>query len=83
MPAIFSLGVISFWQAAGLLVLSKILFTGIGHGSRWHEDRRKKYWQSRFHDKWHNISEERKQEFMQRMKERACSYPEEETPHKE
>ena len=31
MPAIFGLHAISFWQALGLLVLSKILFGGF-HG---------------------------------------------------
>lgn len=30
MPDLFGLGEISFWQAAGLLVLCKILFGGIG-----------------------------------------------------
>ena len=33
-PAVFGLGVITFWQAIGILVLSKILFGGFrgGHG---------------------------------------------------
>lgn len=31
MPTIFNLPVITFWQAAGILVLSRILFRG-GHG---------------------------------------------------
>jgi hypothetical protein len=31
MPALFGLHVISFWQALGLLILSKILFSGF-HG---------------------------------------------------
>lgn len=34
MPAIFGLGIITFWQALGLIVLAKILFGGHpgGHG---------------------------------------------------
>lgn len=41
MPEIFHLPVISYWQAAGLLILSKILFSGFrggpggGFGGRW------------------------------------------------
>lgn len=34
-PTLFSGPVISYWQAIGLLVLSKILFSG-GHGGRRH-----------------------------------------------
>ena len=34
MPAIFGLGTISFWQALGLLVLSRILFGQWGRGMR-------------------------------------------------
>ena len=30
MPAIFGLGAVSYWQAFGLVILAKILFTGIG-----------------------------------------------------
>jgi len=35
-PAVLGLGVITFWQAIGILVLSKILFGGFssGHGHR-------------------------------------------------
>lgn len=34
MPVIFNLPVITFWQAAGILVLSRILFRGGGWGHR-------------------------------------------------
>lgn len=34
MPVIFNLPVITFWQAAGILILSRILFRGGGHGHR-------------------------------------------------
>ncbi|MGE5499622.1 MAG: hypothetical protein ACM3Q2_16205 [Syntrophothermus sp.] len=39
MPEIFGLKTLSFLQAAGLLVLSKIIFSGFGrghHGHHWH-----------------------------------------------
>ena len=34
MPAIFGLGVITFWQAFGLVLLAKILFGAFGHHDR-------------------------------------------------
>lgn len=33
MPEIFNLTVINYWQALGLLILSKILFSGFKHGA--------------------------------------------------
>lgn len=33
MPAIFGLGQINFWQAFGIVLLAKILFSGFGHRS--------------------------------------------------
>lgn len=41
MPAIFGLGVISFWQAVGIVILAKLLFGGFG-GSGSKSGRRKK-----------------------------------------
>lgn len=78
MPELFSLSVITFWQAAGLLILAKILFSGAGHGSRWHSDRRKKYWHSRFEEKWKCIPKEKKEEFARKMEEKGFHKPEEE-----
>jgi len=34
MPAIFGLGIITFWQALGILILGKIIFGSCGHGHR-------------------------------------------------
>ncbi len=34
LPEIFGVKAITYWQAAGVLVLSKILFGGIGRGHR-------------------------------------------------
>ena len=33
MPELFGLSIISYWQAVGLLILSKILFGGLGCGN--------------------------------------------------
>ena len=34
MPAIFGLKVITYWQAFGLVILGKLLFSGFGHHAR-------------------------------------------------
>ncbi len=41
MPAIFGLGMITFWQAVGIVILAKLLFGGFG-GSGGKSGRRKK-----------------------------------------
>ncbi|MEN8788715.1 MAG: hypothetical protein ABF295_04300 [Flavobacteriaceae bacterium] len=41
LPAIFGLGVISFWQAVGIVILAKLLFGGFGGGGS-RSGRRKK-----------------------------------------
>lgn len=52
MPVIFGLGVISYWQAFGIIILSKILFSGIG-GHHGHDKHGPPFsHQSRFYDHW-------------------------------
>ncbi len=53
MPAIFGLGVITFWQALGLLVLAKILFGG-GHGPHrsWHENEKARMHKAQFGERF-------------------------------
>jgi hypothetical protein len=71
MPAIFNLTTITFWQAAGILVLSKIIFSGGCHSHQWHSDRRKKYWHSRLEEKWKKVPDEKKEQFIQKMKDKG------------
>lgn len=63
MPAIFGLKTITFLQALGLFLLSKILFGFGGKGGGW-KDRKQKHrdW-ARFRAKWENMTEEERQEF--------------------
>lgn len=51
MPAIFGLGVITFWQAWGLVVLTHILFKCHSHSphSR-HNDKWKSHFRKKFHE---------------------------------
>jgi hypothetical protein len=60
-PELFSGPVINYWQTVGLLILSKILFSGIGHSQpRHHNDRKyKEYWRRKFEEKMNTPTEER------------------------
>lgn len=60
MPAIFDLTTISYIQAIGLLLLSKILFSGISkRGGRPHH----RYWKKRFLGKWENLSDAEREKY--------------------
>jgi Ca2+/H+ antiporter, TMEM165/GDT1 family len=63
MPAIFGLHAISFWQALGLLVLSKIFFGGFrgrpGFGMRWRE---------RMMERWEQMTPEEREKFQSGMR---------------
>src|SRR5258707_734404 len=57
LPALFHFPVISFWQALGLLLLSKILFGGFrGGGPRGQ-------WKDKMKQKWMNMTPEEKEKF--------------------
>jgi len=61
MPPLFAMPVITFWQAVGLLVLSKILFGGFGgrHGPpQWH-------WRRRMMERWEQMTPEERERFRQ------------------
>ena len=48
-PLLFHGPVLTYWQTAGLFLLSKILLTGVAPGSQNHD---KKEWRRRYHDKF-------------------------------
>jgi len=59
MPAIFHLPAITWLQALGLLILSKILFGGFrGGGPRQH-------WKNKMKQRWMNMTPEEKEKFKQ------------------
>jgi hypothetical protein len=58
MPALFSLHAISFWQAVGLLVLSKILFSGFRGRLGFPGD-----WRMRFIRHWDQMTPEEREKF--------------------
>ena len=66
MPALFGLRAITFWQALGLLVLSRILLGGFrgrpGHSM---------HWRRRMHERWEQMTPEERENFRQGMRERC------------
>jgi hypothetical protein len=86
LPSLFGLGTISFIQAAGILILARILFGWKGfHHRGWHGHMQyahagnchphahfRKAW---MHHHWQNLTPEQKEKFAGR-----CGYPEEEKP---
>ncbi len=68
-PELFNGPVLTFWQAMGLLVLSKILFSGLGKGG----GHGKGHWKG----SWSRMSPAERERFKQRMEERWCRIPKE------
>jgi hypothetical protein len=48
-PELFHGPALTFWQTAGLFILSKILLTGVAPGAH---DRRRRDWRRKYHDKY-------------------------------
>lgn len=70
-PDVFGLTSITFWQAAGIILLSKLLFGGMNFGKRrcCHKKHRFGYGMK---EKFMNMSDEDKEKMKQEWKARAC-----------
>jgi hypothetical protein len=69
LPAVAGVHAISFLQAVGLLVLSRILFGGLRGRRGWH-------WRSRMQARWQQMSPEEREQFRSRMGRRwHCRQP--------
>jgi hypothetical protein len=66
MPSIFGWHSITFWQAVGLLLLSKILFGGGFRG----RGRGNMHWRGRMGERWEKMSPEEREKFSRGM--RGC-----------
>jgi hypothetical protein len=79
-PSLFHGPFLTFWQAAGLLVLSKILFGGFrgrgGHGWRGHGPWRQKMWRRH----WDSMTPEERERIRAKFKHRCGWQAPEETP---
>lgn len=65
MPMLFDLSAITFWEAAGILLLSKILFGGFGGGKhKCHCQHGSQHgWKHKFKHKWGHMSEADKEKW--------------------
>lgn len=59
LPDIAGLSPVNYWQAAGLLLLSRLLFGGLHRGGLHHA-------RARLHDHWRGMSREEREELIRR-----------------
>jgi len=69
MPALFGWHLITFWQAVGLLILSKILLGGFRARPGRHM-----YWRHRMMQRWEQMSPEEREKFRQAARGRCGSF---------
>jgi hypothetical protein len=75
MPALFGLRSITFWQAWGVLILSRILLGGFSGSSRRHD----RHWRARLIDRWEQMSPEERAKLREKLRHRWGRF-EEKTP---
>ncbi|RKQ50543.1 hypothetical protein BXY85_1559 [Roseivirga pacifica] len=66
MPEIFGLTTINFWQALGLFILSRILFSGMG-GKKKHTHKHK-WGDQKGREKWMKMSSEERKEWFKKKR---------------
>ncbi|WP_211345549.1 hypothetical protein [Paraflavitalea soli] len=65
LPDVLHVSTITFWQAMGILVLSKILFGGFGGwGHKKHE------WKRKLNEKWQDMTPEERMKFKETLQNR-------------
>src|SRR5688572_9218654 len=62
---------VTFWQALGILVLSKILFGSFSGGGRSRSSWRGR-WRERMQQKWANMTPEERERFKEKYKDKWC-----------
>lgn len=73
-PSLFHGPEIRFFQALGLLLLSKILFSG-WRGRGWGHGGHMPPWKRRYFEKWSSMSPEERERFKSRLREKWCPAP--------
>ncbi|WP_347372560.1 hypothetical protein [Aequorivita sp. Q41] len=71
LPEVLHVSPITYWQALGLFILSRILFGGFGCGGSKH-NKMSSHKKSEFKRKFMNMTDEEKATFKQRWKDRCC-----------
>ena len=74
MPAIFGMHTITYWQAFGLLVLSKIIFGGF-RGGRGRGCGSRREWRDRMTERWDTLSPEAREKAREAMRQHWCGEP--------
>ncbi len=69
-PGIVGWHAINFWQAIGILVLSRLLFGGMHGGHRRHHHGRG--WRRRVIERWEKMTPEEKEAFRRGMRPLGC-----------
>jgi hypothetical protein len=69
MPTLFGWRLISFWQALGILILSKILFGGFRGRPGRHG-----YWRRHLMERWERMTPEEREKFRQGVRGRCGSF---------
>ena len=64
LPSVTGWHAITYWQALGLLILSKILFGGFRGGPGWH-------WRRRMFERWEKMTAEEREKFREGMRGRC------------
>jgi hypothetical protein len=68
MPEVFHIGEVNYWQALGILVLSRILLGGFRFLSRpW----QRPHYAAKWKEKWMSMTEEEKEKFREEWKKRC------------
>lgn len=68
LAVVLPVSVISFWQALGILVLSKILFGGFNGGCGGH---RGGHWKKEMQEKWQGMTPEEREKIKQEWRSRC------------
>jgi len=69
MPALFGLRTIGYWQAIGILILSKLLFGGLRGGRGGHMR-----WRNRMRERMEGMTPEEREKFREGMRGRCGSF---------
>jgi hypothetical protein len=79
MPGLFGLHQVGYWQALGILILSRILFAGFRGGRPYR--RHDWSWRRRMFERWERMTPEEREKFREGMR-RRCGFgePPAETP---
>ncbi len=70
MPALFGVRTITYWQALGVWILSRVLLGGF------HPRASSRHWRARMIDRWERMSPEERERFRERLRHRWGPYEE-------